>query len=149
MYRCRTYIPEVKTEEGYSADIYSWRYMSAQCPHYVCTTSHEGYICLTREMCGHSADIVPTLLCGHCADIYLQEYMSALYPSSVFSSGLFLLQNNISCLFQITFCLRVHAKFDRYGDQIPSIEMFRDGEEEGRRPFLSTLCKARTHKRKI
>ena len=27
------------------------------------------------------------MLCGHCADIYLQGYMSALYPSSVFSSG--------------------------------------------------------------
>ena len=35
------------------------------------------YICLTREM-----------LCGHCADIYLQGYMFALYPSSVFSSDL-------------------------------------------------------------
>ena len=27
------------------------------------------------------------LLCGYSADIYLQGYMSALYPSSVFSSG--------------------------------------------------------------
>ena len=26
------------------------------------------------------------MLCGHSADIYLQGYMSALYPSSVFSS---------------------------------------------------------------
>ena len=32
-------------------------------------------ICLTKEM-----------LCGHIADIYLQGYMSALYPSSVFTS---------------------------------------------------------------
>ena len=29
---------------------------------------------------------------GYCADIYLQGYMSALYPSSVFSSG----ENKIS-----------------------------------------------------
>ena len=29
----------VKTEEGYSADIYPWRYMSAQCLHYVRTIS--------------------------------------------------------------------------------------------------------------
>ena len=33
---------ELKTEEGHSADIYPWRYMSAQCPHYVRTTSQEG-----------------------------------------------------------------------------------------------------------
>ena len=25
------------------------------------------------------------MLCGHCADTYLQGYMSALYPSSVFT----------------------------------------------------------------
>ena len=41
--------PELKTEEGYSADIvrtyiYPWRYMSAQCQHYVHTTSHERYM---------------------------------------------------------------------------------------------------------
>ena len=30
---------EVKTEEGYSTDIYPWRYMSAQCPHNVRTMS--------------------------------------------------------------------------------------------------------------
>ena len=40
----------------------------------------------------YSADIVPTyilceMLCGHIADIYLQGYMSALYPSSGFTSG--------------------------------------------------------------
>ena len=64
--------PELKTEEGYSADIYPWRYMSDQCPHYVRTTSHEDmYVSLVR--------------C--CADIYLRGYISALYPSSVFSSG--------------------------------------------------------------
>ena len=45
--------PEVKTEEGFSADIYPWRYMSAQ--------HLTKDICLTREMlCGHSADIVRT-----------------------------------------------------------------------------------------
>ena len=68
---------EVKTEEGYSADIHPWRYMSAQCPHYV--SMKKTFI--AREMlCGHSADIVRTYM-------YLQGYMSALYPSSVFSSG--------------------------------------------------------------
>ena len=66
--------------------------MSAQCPHNVRTMAAQHLtkeICLTREMlCGHSADIVLTL-CRHCADIYLQGYMSALYPSSVFSSGIY------------------------------------------------------------
>ena len=38
-------------------------------------------ICLTR-------DIPREMLCEHSADIYLQGYMSALYPSSVFSSAL-------------------------------------------------------------
>ena len=38
-------------------------------------------ICLTREM-----------LCGHCADIYIQGYMSALYPSSLTAHQL-----NIMC----------------------------------------------------
>ena len=32
------------------------------------------------------------MLCGHCADIYLQGYMSALYPSSVLTS-MFLIVN--------------------------------------------------------
>ena len=40
---------------------------------------------LCEMLCGHSADIVWTL-CWPCADIYLQGYMSALYPSSVFTS---------------------------------------------------------------
>ena len=31
------------------------------------------------------AYILREMLCEHCADIYLQGYMSALYPSSVFS----------------------------------------------------------------
>ena len=35
---------QIKPEEGYSADIYPWRYMSAQCPHYVRTPSHEEYM---------------------------------------------------------------------------------------------------------
>ena len=52
--------------------------MSAQCPQYVRTTSHEGYMSL-------EGDVVRTQ-CEHCADIYLQGYMSALYPSSVFTS---------------------------------------------------------------
>ena len=47
----------MKTEEGYSADIYPWRYMSAQCPYYVRTTSHEGYMShegdVVRKLCGH------------------------------------------------------------------------------------------------
>ena len=37
--------PEVKTEEGYSADIYPWRYVR--------TTSHEGYM-------SHEGDVVRT-----------------------------------------------------------------------------------------
>ena len=53
--------------------------MSAQYPHYVRTASQEGYM-------SHEGDVVRTL-CGYCADIYLQGYMSAIYPSSVFSSG--------------------------------------------------------------
>ena len=40
--------PELKTEEGYSADIYPWIYMSAQCPHDVRTTSHEGYMSISN-----------------------------------------------------------------------------------------------------
>ena len=41
---------------------YTWRYMSAQCPHYVCTTSHEGYLShegyvvrtyISRDICPH------------------------------------------------------------------------------------------------
>ena len=36
--------PELKTKEGYSANIYPWRYMSAQFPHYVRTIFHEGYM---------------------------------------------------------------------------------------------------------
>ena len=51
----------------------SARTMSAQCPHYARTTSHQGCMKKTyvrpREM-----------LCGHCADIYRQGYMSALCP---------------------------------------------------------------------
>ena len=93
--------PEVKTEEGYSADIYPLRYMSALCPHNISRGLYvffyrETYI-LREMLCGHSADIVPTL-CQHCADIvptlcwhispgiYVRT-MSALYPSSVFSSS--------------------------------------------------------------
>ena len=50
--------PELKTEEGYSADIvrtyvYPWRYMSAQCRHNVRTTSHERYM-------SHEGDVVRT-----------------------------------------------------------------------------------------
>ena len=58
---------EVKTEEGYSAGLYPWRYMSALCLH-----NKKRHI--PREM-----------LCGRSADTYLQGYMSALYPSLVFS----------------------------------------------------------------
>ena len=46
---------ELKTEEGYNADI--WGYMSAQCPHYVRTTSHEGYMSFSSR---NYADIVRT-----------------------------------------------------------------------------------------
>ena len=69
---------ELKTEEGYSAEIVRTYIPGDICPHNVPTMSaqhlpHETYI--LREM-----------LCGHSADLYLQGYMSALYPSSVFSS---------------------------------------------------------------
>ena len=46
--------------------------MSPQCPHYVRTTSLEGYM-------SHKGDVVRTL-CSHCADIYLQGYMFAQWP---------------------------------------------------------------------
>ena len=52
----KTYI-ELKTEEGYSADIYPWRYISALCPHNI---SRGIYVFFVR-CC---ADIVRTL-CGH------------------------------------------------------------------------------------
>ena len=54
-------LPELKTEEGYSADI-------------------------VRTLCRHCADIVPKL-CGHISPGIYVRTMSALYPSSVFSSG--------------------------------------------------------------
>ena len=98
---------ELKTEEGYSADIV-WTYiprdicphnvrtMSAQCPHNVRTTSPSWDIVRTMDivqtLCRHisfvrcCADIVRTL-CGHISlGIYVRT-MSALYPSSVFRSG--------------------------------------------------------------
>ena len=55
------FLPKVKTEEGYSADIYPWRYMSALCPHNILRR-----IFVSRGRC--------------CADIYLQGYMSAQCP---------------------------------------------------------------------
>ena len=74
---------ELKTEEGYSADIvrtyipgdicpYNVRTISALCPHNISLVRHISFV----RCC---ADIVPTL-CGHCADIYLQGYMSAQCP---------------------------------------------------------------------
>ena len=45
----RFVISELKTEEGYRTDIV--RTMSAQCPHYVRTTSHEGYM---SAQCPHN-----------------------------------------------------------------------------------------------
>ena len=60
------------------------RTMSALCPHDI---SRRIYVSLAREMlCGHCADIVPTL-CGHISQGIYVRTMSALYPSSVFSSG--------------------------------------------------------------
>ena len=53
-------------------------------------------ICLTR-------DIPREMLCGHFADIYLQGYMSALYPSSVFTSGLLRITIVSFVLFAIVF----------------------------------------------
>ena len=56
---------ELKTEEGYSADIVRTYIPGDICPHNVGTMSAQHLtkdICLTREMlCGHSADIVPIL----------------------------------------------------------------------------------------
>ena len=74
LYLSSFFSSELKTEEGYSADICIFleiyvRTMSAQYPHYVRTTSHKGYM-------SHKGDVVRTL-CRHLADIYLQGYMSA------------------------------------------------------------------------
>ena len=74
-----TALTELKTEEGYSADIYPWRYMSVQCRHNDRTTSHERYM-------SHEGYILRETVCGHSADIILQGYMYALYISSVFTS---------------------------------------------------------------
>ena len=41
---------------------------------------------LREILCGHSADIGPTL-CGHISPGIYVRTMSTLYPSSVFSSG--------------------------------------------------------------
>ena len=43
--------------------------------------------------------ILREILCGHSADIYLQGYMSALYPSSVFTSDKLFLHNVFLCVF--------------------------------------------------
>ena len=46
--------PELKTEEGYSADIVRTYIRPGDiCPHYVRTTSHEGYM-------SHEGDVVRT-----------------------------------------------------------------------------------------
>ena len=61
-------IPELKTEEGYSADIVRTYIPGDICPHNIRTMSAQHLtkdICLTRRCC---------------ADIYLQGYMSAQYP---------------------------------------------------------------------
>ena len=50
-------LPELKTEEGYSADIVRTYIPGDIYPHYVRTTSHEGYIF-------HEGDVV-RILCGH------------------------------------------------------------------------------------
>ena len=46
---------------------------------------------------------------GHCADIYLQGYMSALYPSSIFSS-------RVEYMYIITFIV---CPFINGGPQLP------------------------------
>ena len=74
-------ISELKTEEGYSADIVRTYIPGDICPRCVRTTSHEGYV--SRGRC--CADIVRTL-CGHISPGIYVPTMSALYPSSVFSS---------------------------------------------------------------
>ena len=87
--------------------------MSAQCPHNISLVRHISFVrCyadIVRTLCRHispgiyvrtisffgfhlwihEGNIQPCekSLCGHYADIYLQGYMSLLYPSSVFSSG--------------------------------------------------------------
>ena len=57
---------ELKSEEGYSADIVRTYIPGDICPHNVGTMSTQHLtkdICLTREMlCGHSADIVRTYI---------------------------------------------------------------------------------------
>ena len=59
---------ELKTEEGYSAEIVRTYIPGDICPHNI---SRKIYV--SRGRC--CADIVRTL-CRHCADIYLQGYMS-------------------------------------------------------------------------
>ena len=72
-------LPKLKTEEGYSADIVRTYIPLDICSHYVRTMS---------TLCPHNISLVRHIsFVRCCADIYLQGYMSALYPSSVFSSG--------------------------------------------------------------
>ena len=63
---------ELKTKEGYSADIVRTYIPGDICPHNVGTMSAQH---LPRE-----TYIFREMLCGHCADIYLQGYMSAQCP---------------------------------------------------------------------
>merc|ERR1711860_175055 len=80
--------------------------MSEQCPHYVRTMS---------ALCPQNIFLVRLyvfreMLCGHSADIYLQGYMSAQYPSSVFSSD-GSLKFHRSEIFHQRFLFGSHARF--------------------------------------
>ena len=93
---------ELKTEEGYSSDIVRTYIPGDICSHNVRTTSHEGYmsaqcphnlgtmsaLCqhILRYM-SHEGDVVRKL-CEHISPGIYVRTMSALYPSSVFSSGI-------------------------------------------------------------
>ena len=74
--------PVLKTEEGYSADIYPWKYMSL-----------EIYVRTMSPQCPHNISLVihiSFVRCRHISPGIYVRTMSALHPSSVFSSGFFL-----------------------------------------------------------
>ena len=93
--RARTlFRSKLKTEEGYSADIYTWRYMST--------------LCLTRDICLFHisfvrccADLVRTL-CGHISPgIYVRTIFFFGFQLRLWSKlcGFWKLDNNLNCVF--------------------------------------------------
>ena len=107
-------LSELKTEEGYSADIvrtYIPGDMSAQCPYNISRRIYvsRGRCCadIVRTLCRHCADIVRTL-CEHISPGIYVRTMSALYSSLVW----FLVLNNrntidINCVLKrLHYCSR-------------------------------------------